>query len=78
MTLQSSTAPERRSSAGTFCDVNGAAKILDVSASFLNERRLDGDGPPYVKFGKIVRYDVVALLAWAADRTRRSTSEVAA
>jgi hypothetical protein len=74
--LQADTAP--RSGAGKFCDVNAAAEILSVSASFLNKKRLDGNGPPYLKFGKVVRYDVARLLDWAAAQARRSTSEVAA
>jgi hypothetical protein len=68
----------RQYGGGQFCDVDGAAQILNVSASFLNKRRLTGDGPPFLKFGKIVRYDVAGLLDWAAGQARRSTSEVAA
>jgi hypothetical protein len=58
-----------------YVDVNGAAAILHVSASFLNKARMTGAGPPYVKFGAAVRYDVGALEAWAASRIRISTSD---
>jgi hypothetical protein len=68
----------RRYGGGEFVDVNGAAAILHVSASFLNKKRLSGDGPPYLKFGKAVRYGVPTLLDWAAAQARRSTSDVAA
>jgi len=63
---------------GEFVGVNEAAGILRVSASFLNKKRLTGDGPPFAKFGKAVRYEVAALLDWAAAQTRRSTSDAAA
>jgi hypothetical protein len=68
----------RRYGGGKFCDVNGAAEILNVSESFLNKKRLTGDGPEYVKFGKAVRYPVAGLFEWAASRVRRSTSDAGA
>jgi hypothetical protein len=50
-----------------------AAKKLNVSPSWLAKARMRGDGPPYVKIGRSVRYgDVVA---WAKARMRFSTSE---
>lgn len=52
-----------------------AAKILGLSASFLNKARVAGDGPPYAKFGHAVRYHIPTILEWAAARIRRSTSE---
>jgi hypothetical protein len=58
-----------------FVDAKGAAKILNISASFLNKARMTGDGPPYVKFGFHVRYNVAVLLAWVASRSRSSTSD---
>jgi hypothetical protein len=58
-----------------YVDVNGAAAILHVSTSFLNKARMTGAGPPYVKFGAAVRYDVRALEAWASSRIRTSTSD---
>jgi Helix-turn-helix domain len=58
-----------------FVDVKDAAKILNVSASYLNKLRMTGDGPPFAKFGFHVRYAVPAILAWAESRTRTSTSD---
>jgi helix-turn-helix protein len=63
---------------GEFVDVGDAARILHVSESFLNKARLDGTGPPFCKFGKAVRYELAALQAWTASRTRTSTSDNAA
>jgi hypothetical protein len=51
-----------------------AARLLGLSASFLNQRRVKGGGPPFRKIGKIVLYDPTELLAWAKAYTRRSTS----
>jgi hypothetical protein len=58
-----------------FVDVRDAAKILNVSASYLNKLRMTGGGPPFAKFGFHVRYAVPAILAWAESRTRTSTSD---
>ena len=58
-------------------NVEIVARILGVSISFLNKARMNGggDGPPYVKFGRNVRYSIPEVLAWAASRSRTSTSE---
>jgi hypothetical protein len=61
--------------ASRYVDVRAAAGILNVSPSFLNKSRLDGSGPPYLKLGAAVRYDIAALEAWAASRMRKSTSD---
>jgi hypothetical protein len=58
-----------------FGDVRTAARILKLSTSYLNKARVTGSGPPYVKFGRAVRYHVPSLLAWAEAQTRRSTSD---
>lgn len=53
-----------------------AAKLLGVSASYLNQSRLRGDGPAYVKISPTcVRYRRADLDAWVASRTVRSTAE---
>jgi hypothetical protein len=60
---------------GEFCDTKRASEMLGVSASFLNKKRLTGDGPIFNKFGRAVRYRVDGLLEWAACKRRRSTSD---
>lgn len=53
-----------------------AARLLGVSASYLNQSRLRGDGPAYVKISPTcVRYRRGDLDAWVASRTVRSTAE---
>jgi hypothetical protein len=61
-----------------FVDVKGAAEILKISPSFLNKARVYGDGPPFVKIGKAVRYRVSGLFSWADAQVRRSTSDTVA
>jgi hypothetical protein len=58
-----------------YLKTSAAATHLNVSKSFLEKRRLSGDGPEYVKMGKNVVYAVEALDAYAVDHVRRSTSE---
>jgi predicted DNA-binding transcriptional regulator AlpA len=52
-----------------------AAKLLELSTSWLAKARMSGDGPPYLKMGRSVRYSEVALLQWMKSRQRLSTSE---
>jgi predicted DNA-binding transcriptional regulator AlpA len=51
------------------------AELLKLSLSWLAKARMRGDGPPYVKLGRSVRYGENALASWARTRTRHSTSE---
>jgi excisionase family DNA binding protein len=52
-----------------------AAKLLKVSLSWLAKARMRGDGPPYVKIGRSIRYSETALVQWMKSRQRLSTSE---
>jgi predicted DNA-binding transcriptional regulator AlpA len=53
-----------------------AAKLLGVSPSYLNQSRLRGDGPAFVKISPTcVRYRRTDLESWVASRTVRSTAE---
>ena len=60
---------------GGFVDVHGAAKILNVSVSYLNKARIYGAGPRFSKFGHLVRYSVPGLYEWARSSERASTSD---
>jgi predicted DNA-binding transcriptional regulator AlpA len=46
------------------------AARLKVSTSWLARARMTGDGPPYIKFGKSVRYIEAALQAWLKSHQR--------
>lgn len=52
-----------------------AARILNVSESWLAKARMRGDGPAYVKVGRSVRYTQTALLQWLKSQQHLSTSE---
>jgi excisionase family DNA binding protein len=52
-----------------------AAQILRVSESFLAKARMRGDGPPFIRVGRSIRYSQAALLQWMKARQRLSTSE---
>jgi predicted DNA-binding transcriptional regulator AlpA len=55
-----------------------AADYLGLGESTLEKMRMTGDGPQYVKLGRIVSYEQKSLDAWIEQRTRTSTSEPAA
>jgi predicted DNA-binding transcriptional regulator AlpA len=65
----SSARPERLLTA------RDAADVLHLSHSWLAKSRMRGDGPPFVKLGRSVRYGEGALREWLQSQTRRSTSE---
>jgi hypothetical protein len=52
-----------------------AAKLLKISNSWLAKARMRGDGPPYIKAGRSIRYAEIALFQWMKSRQRLSTSE---
>jgi excisionase family DNA binding protein len=52
-----------------------AARLLKVSLSWLAKARMRGDGPPYIRVGRSIRYTEAALLQWMKSRQRQSTSE---
>ena len=44
------------------------ADFLGVSESWCNQRRSDQVGPPYVKVGGAVRYQLDSVLAWVSEQ----------
>jgi len=51
------------------------SQFLRVSLSWLAKARMRGDGPPYVKVGRSIRYPETGTLRWMRTRQRWSTSE---
>jgi excisionase family DNA binding protein len=51
-----------------------AARLLKVSLSWLAKARMRGDGPPYMKLGRSIRYTETALLQWMKFQQRLSTN----
>jgi len=52
-----------------------AATRLKVSLSWLAKARMRGDGPPYIRIGRSIRYREADLLQWMKSRQRLSTSQ---
>lgn len=56
-------------------DTDGASALTGLSRSNLEKLRCSGGGPPFVKFGKAVRYRVADLNAWVEAHVVKSTSQ---
>jgi excisionase family DNA binding protein len=55
-----------------------AAKYLGLKAATLNKWRVYGEGPPFIKVGRLVRYRRADLDAYLSGRLVCSTSELSA
>ena len=51
------------------------AAYRKMSLSKANKDRVTGGGPPYIKTGRLVRYDSRRVDEWLSAQERRSTSE---
>ena len=54
-----------------------AATYLGYAESTMEKKRLVGDGPPFIRLGRLIVYDTRDLDIWLAERRARSTSEPA-
>ena len=52
-----------------------AGMYLKVSLSWLAKARMRGDGPPYIRIGRSVRYTKATLVHWMNSQQRFSTSD---
>ena len=59
-------------------DEEAAAPLVGMTVSTLQKKRVTGDGPPYVKMGRSVRYRPDDLESFVAERVVTSTSQKAA
>jgi predicted DNA-binding transcriptional regulator AlpA len=48
---------------------------LKIGLSWLAKARMRGDGPPFIKIGRAIRYSEAAIQQWMKSRQRLSTSE---
>lgn len=53
------------------------AAYRNFSVSTAQKERHRGDGPPYIKTGRLVRYDPQVVRTWLLSRTVNSTAEAA-
>lgn len=72
--LNNPPAPNRPVTPQILLTPKQAARLLNLSVSWLAKRRLAGDGPPYVKLGGAVRYSESSLQQWMKAQQRVSTS----
>jgi hypothetical protein len=73
---QTGMRPEKApTSIATLLTPKEAKVLLKVSLSWLAKARMRGDGPPYIRVGRSVRYAEVTLIQWMKSRQRLSTSE---
>jgi predicted DNA-binding transcriptional regulator AlpA len=55
-----------------------AAPLIGVAVGTLQNWRVRGEGPKFIRVGRLVRYDPADLEAWKAARRVGSTSELVA
>jgi predicted DNA-binding transcriptional regulator AlpA len=48
-------------------------RYLKKSESWARQSRMKGDGPPFYKIGRSVRYRLSDVEAWLAERVRTNT-----
>ena len=78
MQLEASTASNITAapfSKDDFMSSDDVALFLGLSPRTLERFRLEGRGPSYFKFGRIVRYRRAETLKWAEAQLRTSTSD---
>jgi predicted DNA-binding transcriptional regulator AlpA len=54
--------------------VDDAATYCGISTSYLNKKRVEGDGPTFIKIGARVVYSIKDLDDWLDARRRTSTT----
>jgi len=54
---------------------DSAAGYCGSTKSTFEKYRLTGEGPAYIKIGRVVVYDIEDLNTWMASHRRMSTSE---
>jgi predicted DNA-binding transcriptional regulator AlpA len=59
----------------TLLDEAEVSKVIGRSVPTLQKDRVQGSGPPYIKFGRQVRYRPSDVQAWLDERIRQSTSD---
>jgi len=59
----------------TILNTEQAAAYVQLVPNTLEKFRIRGDGPPFMKVGRAVRYRAADLEAWLTARTVKSTSQ---
>jgi len=56
-------------------DTKEVAAAIGLNVKTLENWRIAGNGPRYIKVGRLVKYDIVDIEAWKNARRVNSTSE---
>ena len=75
MIVDASPTAQKGMSGSVVLTPNEVAGRLKLSMSWLAKARMRGDGPPFIKLGKAIRYPEAALIQWIKGRQRLSTSK---
>jgi hypothetical protein len=67
--------PDHLADRTVYLTTSEAAHYLRVSKQFLEIARHRGDGPPYIKLARAVRYHRPSLDQWMLERQRTHTAE---
>ena len=59
----------------TFLTTIDLAKLLHVSPKTLERKRMEGNGPAFMKSGRRVLYSTSEIEKWLAENTFSSTSQ---
>jgi predicted DNA-binding transcriptional regulator AlpA len=57
-------------------NTRAAAAFTGLAVATLNNMRVAGGGPRYLKLGRAVRYRIADLDAWLSERVVASTSDL--
>ena len=68
-------AEQRQGDPPVFLNPKKTAEVLDMSTVTLARWRIEGKGPPFLKFSRSVRYAHADVMKWAMAQRRSSTSE---
>jgi hypothetical protein len=75
MSAQPSQVLPKHAPAAVLLTPRETAERLKVSLSWLAKARMRGDGPPFIKVGRAIRYSETMLMQWMRAHQRSSTSE---
>jgi hypothetical protein len=58
-----------------YIDERAVAALTDLEVGTLRNWRVRGEGPPFYKAGRSVKYDLDEVVAWMRARRVQSTSD---
>jgi len=74
--MDAPTKDEARKVAIVLLTPKETGRLLKVSGSWLAKARMRGDGPPFIRLGRSIRYAEPTLLQWMRAQQRLSTGNL--